>query len=212
MLPELLLSSILGLGGLPGPGSYIGNATEAGTGTLVNEQDNSIMPSSSPSTSDKVQNGDVYDRAVLSTHDVKLLMLPEGAKVERTAPGGSIELYVRKTQAFRGHPPLPMTLQNVRRRMGCASQIDKGKLTVATFGEFSTKEGGARMKLLVRVPAGLAVKTQTGLSGPDSAAQRKADDSDEKGADRNSYWYGPSQAAPDWKTIKTEPDAKRTAK
>ena len=160
-----------------------------------------------------VQNGGMYDKAVLKAADIKTLVVPDNAKVDRSGANGAIELYVRKTQSFGGHPPEPMTLAAARKHMGCAVKSEDGKVTLATYGEFSTKEGGSHMKVLVRVPAGLAVETQKGLSGPKSDAQRKQEGAylTKESDTKEGYWYGPSSAGPGWKAIPMEPDPKQTA-
>jgi hypothetical protein len=104
-----------------------------------------------------------------------------------------------------------MTLAQARKKMGCALQWAGGKTAIATYGEFSTKEGGAHMKVLLRVPAALIVEAQPGLAGPDSKAQGRSDGTKE--ADKkDGYWYGPTSPGLGWKVIALEPDTKRTAK
>src|SRR5436190_24095624 len=84
----------------------------------VNNPDESIVPDSEPAPNPKVQNGDIYDKAILKAADVKTLIVPDNAKVEGTDAGGAIELFVKKTQSFGGHPPEPMTLAGARKQMG----------------------------------------------------------------------------------------------
>jgi hypothetical protein len=181
---------------------------------VMDTGDKSIVPDAEPAPNPKVQNGDVYDKAVLQAADVKTLIVPDDAKVERTDAKDSIELFVKKTQSFGGHPPEPMTLSGARKNMGCALTSEDGKVTLATYGEFSTIEGGTHMKLLIRVPPALVVETQPGLSGPKSKGQRKQGGgylTKEPDA-KDGYWYGPASAGAGWKAIPMEPDAKRTAK
>jgi hypothetical protein len=180
----------------------------------INRDDESIVPASSRAPNPKVQNGDIYDKAVLKVADIKTLIVPENAKVERTGAEGPIELYVKKTQSFGGHPPEPMTLESARKKMGCATKTANATVTLATYGEFSTKEGGAHMKLLLRVPAALTVETQPGLSGPESGGHKRQSGAylTKEPDTKDGYWYGPSSAGPRWKAIPMEPDVKRTAK
>ena len=97
--------------------------------------------------------------------------------------------------------------------MGCATKSKEGKVILATYGEFSTKEGGNRMKLLVRVPERLTVEAQKNLSGPKSEGQRKQEGTwlTKESDTKEGYWYGPSSAGPGWEAIPMEPDPKRTA-
>ena len=180
----------------------------------INNDDESIVPAPSRAANAKVQKGDIYDKGTLKTADIKSLIVPDNAIVERTGTEGAIELYVKKTQSFGGHPPEPMTLESARKKMGCATKEENGKVTLATYGEFSTKEGGAHLKLLLRVPASLIVETQPDLSGPKSAGHRKLSGAylTKEPDAKDGYWYGPASAGPGWKAIPMEPDVKRTAK
>ncbi len=180
----------------------------------MDNHDESIVPDPEGAPNPKVQNGDIYDKAILKAADIKTLIVPGSARVERAEAGDAIELYVKKTQSFGGHPPEPMPLEAARKHMGCATRVEDGKVTLATYGEFSTKEGGAGMKLLLRVPPGVIVDSQPNLSGEKSAGQRQQEgayltkESDAKGG----YWYGPASAGLGWKAIPMEPDPKRTAR
>jgi hypothetical protein len=175
-------------------------------GQIVDE-DESIVSDGKGAPNPKVENGVVYDKATIKAAHVKTLIVPDNATVERIDSKGEIELYIKRTQGFHGHPPEPMPLKAIRKKMGCATRMEAGKATIATFGEFSTKEGGASLKLLIRVPKALSVETKEGLSGANSAGQGKQE-ADKK----DGYWYGPTAPGEGWKAIPTEPDPKRTVK
>jgi hypothetical protein len=204
---------LLGLSSL-GPGCSKQTPPPPVVAASMDNQDKSIVPDPRGAPNPKVQNGDIFDKAILKAADIKTLIVPENAKVEQSGTEGAVELYVKKTQSFGGHPPEPMTLESARKHMGCATKVEDGKVTLATYGEFSTKEGGSEMKLFLRVPAGLVVEKRPNLSGPNSAGQRKQEGgylTKEPDA-RDGYWYGPASAGAGWKAIPLEPDPKRTAK
>lgn len=212
---RFLLGAILlaGFGWLSGGCS---NQISPAPATLapVENHDESIVPGSSPAPSNIVQNGDVYDKAVLKAADIKTFIVPDNANLSRSGANESIEVYVKKTQSFGGHPPEPITLEGARRNMGCATRAYDGTVTLATYGEFSTKEGGATMKILLRVPATLSIETEPGLSGEESKGQKRKEGSylAKEPDSKDGYWYGPASAGPGWKAIPMEPDPKRTAK
>jgi hypothetical protein len=177
-------------------------------------KDESVVPDPNKAPSPKVENGDVYDKAILNAGDIKTLIVPDSAIVERTAKEGQVELYLKKTLSFGGHPPEPMPLVSIRKDLGCAARAQNIKVLLGTFGEGSSKEGGAYLKPLIRVPAALAVETEKGLSGSDSQAQKnqKGHYLFEEPVPNDSPEHALISAGPDWKRIPTEPDPQRTAK
>jgi hypothetical protein len=119
----------------------------------------------------KVQNGSAFDRAHVDLGSAKKIVLPDDAVVRRIPQRGQLQLFMRKTLLYKGHPPKPMSIQDTRTNMGCAVKREHDTLVVATFGEWdSRKEGGVNMRLIVLIPQELEVEARNGLSGPDSAA------------------------------------------
>lgn len=121
-----------------------------------------------------VENGHAYDRAVLELGDAKKLVLPNDATVRRLddAPNPrQVELLMRKTLAFDGSATTQMSIRHVRDRMGCAVKREDDTVMLATFGEWTLRaEGGAHLRLVALVPAGVELERRNGLSGPESAA------------------------------------------
>jgi hypothetical protein len=114
----------------------------------------------------KVENGVVYDRASLDNRDSKKIVLPENTTVLRSGEPGKIQLYMAKTLSFGGHPSEPMTLNRLRKEMGCAVQEAEGAILISTYGEWdSHKEGGTQMKLVVNLPDQILTEQRKGLSG-----------------------------------------------
>lgn len=156
----------------------------------------------------RVENGNVYEVARVSVPaPVKNLMLPAGTRVLRAPPGelDSVWIASEKKLRFHGHPPQAISLQGVRANMGGAFKVEGDTLTIGTFGEWSSKEGGASIRFLARVPAGLRVAMQSELTGPDNqASQRQAD----RAAPSLGYWYAASQPAAGWERLTLEEDGR----
>lgn len=154
----------------------------------------------------RITNGQAYDKAVLDIGDYKGVIVPDDAKVEHGAPAGQMEINMKKSLHWMGHlgPGVFRHIRDERKRMGCASKTEADKLVIATWGEWdSLIEGGASMKMLIRVPAGLRVETRKGLSGPARGPPRSAPTKlrDEIKPGENG-----------WKAVSDEPDPKQTAK
>jgi hypothetical protein len=160
------------------------------------------------------ENGSAYDRAGVDLGTARKVVLPEHAVVWRGGEEGKIQLFMKKTLAFGGYPPGPMSIRDARRNMGCAVMADGGALVVATFGEWDTHgEGNTSIRLVVQVPEGVEVEKRKGLSGMASAGQEwhgqwltKPEDA------KGGYWYGPALPAEGWAAVPDVPDTDRTAR
>jgi hypothetical protein len=159
---------------------------------------------------ESVENGSAYDKAILQLGELKRIAIPEGAEVVQGDDGRKIRVFIKKTLDFAGHPPEPMSIRTGRTKMGCATKVEGKTLVMATFGEWTSKEGGARIKLLVVVPKGVKVERRKGLAGSDSAAhtERGVSPSQQEGTNEG-YWYGPTRPTDGWKAARTDPDVAR---
>jgi hypothetical protein len=161
-----------------------------------------------------VDNGSAYDRAAVDLGAAKKLVLPDNAVVQRWGEAGKVQLFMKKTLEFRGHPPEPMSIGDARNNMGCAVKVEGDDLLVATFGEWDSRiEGGADIRLFAVVPEGVELELRKGLSGPDSAGREwhglwLTKPRDAKGG----YWYGPTSPADGWTAVPAAPDPARTAR
>jgi hypothetical protein len=95
--------------------------------------------------------------------------------------------------------------------MGCALQIEKDAVVVATFGEWHTIEGGADMKLLFVVPKGIEIEQRTKLSGVNSIGHDWGKYLTKPVEVREGYWYGPATPGEGWEAIAAVPDHERRA-
>jgi hypothetical protein len=154
-----------------------------------------------------VENGFAYDKAVIDiTKEMRSFVVPQGALLRQDGPTDQIELYMEKHLDFHGHPPKSMSVRWARDYMGCAVKQDDGELTLATFGEWDSKEGGATMQLAIKIPHWFAAKTRSDLSGAQSEAQGPV-----TAVDRG-YWYGPSSPGAGWQRLESEPDLDLTVR
>jgi hypothetical protein len=169
--------------------------------------DSSQVVSSSQS-SKKVENGTVYDVATIDWQGVAKVVLPRNASVRKTPGTQSIQLFMAKELGFYGHPPEPITLRTVRAYMGCAIKRDSQALLVATFGEWSTIEGGSTLCLVAVVPDGVEVVQRDGLAGTESLANQVP--GLHRGGEEG-YWYATRVPAMGWKGLPSKPDPKKTA-
>jgi hypothetical protein len=182
-------------------------------GWLSIGEDPSIVFDDQNGADQKVENGSAYDRAAVDLGSAKKVVLPDDAEVRRSTQPGKVELFMKKTLAFGGHPPEPMSIRGARKNMGCAVKAEGSALMVATFGEWDSHiEGGAYMRVIAVVPEGVELEQRQRLSGEDSAGrewngQYLTKPKDAKGG----YWYGPASPADGWTAIPDVPDRDCTA-
>jgi hypothetical protein len=154
-----------------------------------------------------VENGTVYERARIDVQGVRKVVFPKDAIVRRTHGPEAVQLFMAKQLQFFGHPPAPINLQSAHAYLGCAIRKDSDALLVATYGEWGSKEGGARVHLLALVPEGLPVDQRGDLSGPQSLANQGA----ELSSAGPGYWYGARAPAKDWTAVPSSPDPEKNA-
>ena len=156
---------------------------------------------SNSSEDPKVTNGSAFDCYGLSFGGVSTLIIPEGVELTESAGAGTLIVKTNKKLAFGGHPPKPMSPETARKNMGLAYKLEGDTLTLATYGEFSTKEGGASIKLVVLVPPKSKLKKQKDLNGPNSLAATT-----DYPANETDYWYTGNKPAAGWIALKAVPD------
>ncbi len=171
--------------------------------------DKSLVPGKSASK--KVENGSAFDKGRFDLGTHKKLAVPDGAEVVHKGDGTMVEVYMKKALGFQGHPPKPMSIREGRKHMGCATKLEDGVVVLATFGEWSTKEGGTWIKLVLVVPEKIEVEKRKALSGADSAAHPAADAPAPKPEEFADYWYGHRKPGALWKIVPTAPDVEHRA-
>jgi hypothetical protein len=165
--------------------------------------DPGVVPDGAEAPSDRVENGRAYDKATIEIDASKGLVVPGDAKVAAAGAEGRVEVFLEKRLSYAGHPPDRMSIRDERRKMGLATRAEGGKLVVATCGEWDSDiEGGARMRVLLRVPPGLPVEHRQGLSGPVNWFPPPARKERER--------VTPGEGG--WKAVPDEPDPRHTAK
>jgi hypothetical protein len=159
------------------------------------------------------ENGSAFDQAAVDLEKYKKVVIPDQATLRHQGEGGKLQIFTEKSLKFFGHPPEPMSIRTARKNMGTAVMHEGDALVVATFGEWSSKEGGAAMRLVIVVPRGVEVELRPGLSGPNSAGQQWNWDYLTKPKEvKEGYWYGPASPADGWTAIPDVPDPERRAK
>ena len=142
----------------------------------------------------RVHNGTVVDVATIPLGGATRLALPASAVVTQVGPAGVMRVQMTKRLGFHGHPPRSMSIAEGRRLMGVAIRRNGEVLELATFGDFSTKEGGASIELAVRVPPGVHVEKKLELEGDTSPARGSSSGRE----DPDTYWYASPEAAAGW--------------
>jgi hypothetical protein len=159
-----------------------------------------------------IENGSAFEFATISPGNHRKLIVPENALVQHTASNGDIEILMKKTLEFAGHPPKPMSIRNARNKMGCAIRSEGREIILGTFGEWGSMEGGSSLRIILIVPDELEVEVRPGLFGPKSEAQDSPGQyltrPKEMGQD---YWYGPAAPKQGWNRVPDEPDSQRRA-
>jgi hypothetical protein len=160
-----------------------------------------------------VENGSAFDKAIVDVTQYKIIVLPDTAAVHQDGEPGKLQIFMKKTLSFHGHPPEPMSIRLARKNMGCALQIEKDGLVVATFGEWDSHiEGGANMNVLFVLPKGHELEKRAKLSGENSVGREWNGKYLTKPREvTEGYWYGPSIPGVGWEAIATIPDQDRKA-
>jgi len=154
-----------------------------------------------------VENGSAYDAAVVDTGGAKKLVVPNSAEVRQEGEAGKIQIFMRKTLSFAGHPPAAMKIKQWRNNMGCAKKTDNDSLQIATFGEWdSHREGGADMGVLIVAPKGINIERRKDLSGEESLGHLNSKVSAKEG-----HWYGAAGPGNGFEAIPSAPDKERRA-
>jgi hypothetical protein len=149
-----------------------------------------------------VINGSAYDVATIEIGDADTIELPDSSVVSVGHNRDHAVVHMRKRLAFAGLPTAPMTLEHARTFMGCALRREGRTVTLATFGEFDTIEGGADIVIRIIVPQRVQVKLLRSLRG---LANSKAESSESQ--IRAGYsWYTGARPGAGWERVLDQPD------
>jgi hypothetical protein len=128
------------------------------------QQDSSIVPEEGTKIDPNVENGTVYDRATVEIRDALKVVFPENTTIRRGGNPRKIQLFMAKTRSFAGHPSEIMTLNGIRKEMGCSVRKADRIMVISTYGEWDSGiEGGTRMKLVAIVPEQIQVVPRKAL-------------------------------------------------
>jgi hypothetical protein len=173
----------------------------------VASKDDPSIVFSEPFAGFKNYNGKAYDKASLCIEPNATLVIPDKATtVEKQGQGNLVVIYMEKEMSFAGDT-VDHSIVDVRRKMGCAVKLEKGSLTIGSFGEYFFKEGAAQMKLHVLVPPNVHLIRQSGLIGEIDSQKRvgQRPNLTEKGKNSPECWLPPT-AEDGWHAIPSVAD------
>lgn len=136
--------------------------------TLTQPKDPSVIYTSSNDS--KILQGVAYDQGQLPEGSWEKLVVPEGTKVVRADGGFSWRCVMRKEMDFAGQPQESISLDILRREMGCAVRREGNRiLRIGTFGDNKSKgQGKLKTTLTVYVPQTLKVEFVENQTGVDT--------------------------------------------
>jgi hypothetical protein len=160
-----------------------------------------------------IENGSAFDKAAVDMAPYEKVVVPTEAVVQRSKDDQRLQIFMQKTLSFAGHPTEPISIRTARKNMGCAVKAEQEALVVATFGEWDSRiEGGANIRVVLIVPAGIEVERRAQLSGPKSDGHEWHGQYLTKPKEvEEGYWYGPATPADGWRAIPDVPDPERRA-
>lgn len=142
--------------------------------------------------------------------NIKNIIIPESELVLlsyfESSTSTSATLVVEKSLDFRGHPPTDIKFKHWTNYMGLCYKFEgKDTIILGTFGEWHSKEGGANIKIDIKLPSinseisdhQYHVIKRGNLSGQQSESNEKGT----KGNSRGSYWYTNTAPSDDWTVI-----------
>ncbi len=157
------------------------------------------------SSNPAVTNGVIHETAALDLSDSAVVVIPETASVEEGPQNGRVEIKLEKVLAFRGHPPHPIHIERAHGYFGAAYKRESRTLILGTYGEWSSMEGGASIRMLVVVPKKTTVLRRPRLSGETSEAMPTDMSSWSDRLDSSEfgecYWYTAVSPAEGWTKV-----------
>ncbi len=104
-----------------------------------------------------VINGWVFEKFFIPRNYFETVNVPQGTKVTMDGKH-QIELIVRKSVSYAGHPLSFMSLGTESPKLGCAVRAEGKILRVTTYGGWNSFEGGVESRIVhVKLPPGMKV-------------------------------------------------------
>jgi len=154
-----------------------------------------------------VENGTAFDRAGVDIAPYTKISVPHGSVIHSRPKGTLVVLYVQKHLGYHGHPGDPMSIREHRKKMGCSVKPEDDVLVFATYGEWSTIEGGAHVQISFNVPEGTEVverPREPKIIAPDPWRDPSLKPLDIRMEGRSACWHGPNPGE-GWRAIPTVP-------
>lgn len=109
-----------------------------------------------------VVNGDSYEQCQFKLSETtQTIVLPKGSSVYRHKMP-SVDLQVKKSLSWMGHPDTKTSIDAERSRMGVSIEMTGGKLQICPYGTWDSFEGGAYVNLIAGIPEGVRVRYDKG--------------------------------------------------
>ncbi len=106
-----------------------------------------------PSANPLVENGISYEKVIVSVpQKIRTVVVPSSSRVIVSGSVNAIEIYLRKTLHWMGHPSEHTSIVTEGAEMGVAGKIQGPRLYLATFGDWVSFEGGSDISAVVVVP------------------------------------------------------------
>jgi len=168
---------------------------------LSNSKDSTIILRSERAS--MVQNGAAYDVATIEISDaITNIILPKSAKIIEGGKEEKLSIRIKRVIGFMGHPPDEVSPRIARKYMGCAYKFEGNELVLATYGEWSSIEGGAYIELEIELPKKLKLEKREDLSGYNSIAAGYS----RRPKNMEGHWYGSNKPKEGWIKIDSYPD------
>lgn len=153
-----------------------------------------------------VTNGTAFDVGTVPVMQGATLFVPTGTTVViRDDVDARVVVHLIKDLKYYGHPSKGISPATARRKMGCAWRKRGGVVELATYGEWTSIEGGASLSILACVPRNILVRFGDDLSGMKSKAAGERSFAAEWRGD-SEYWGTAGTPQPGWTIVATEPD------
>lgn len=142
------------------------------TGPSINWSEIAVLPGAVPANAKEkslvrspvsanplVENGSAYEFLDLSIPlSVETVIVPDGCAIRREPNRSSARIYLEKSLSYMGHPGSRLSIEGTREQLGLAATIKGNALRLATYGGWSSFEGGEYTEMAVLLPEGVQVR------------------------------------------------------
>ena len=144
----------------------------------------------------------------INSQHIKNIVIPDDESVTLSySNSNQISTIVKKSLQFHGHPPADILSKHWTSFMGLCYKLesqdnDKDTIIFGTFGEFTTREGGARIQIHIDIPqsgkSAYHITTRVNLNGAQSEPNQQGS---KDYAKYGSYFYGVTSPGEEWTIV-----------